>query len=455
MQHDQTTTEDKVVTYARNHGTTLSVLRGPQALKADQGEEPGLTMSLERVLVCNKRCELVPFEGPAGIEALLEQLAILCPSLARIEIEDHLMGLEGTIGLNDACTIGLEVSLGAGGQIICTAGPTSSVANALAAIEAFDRQVHVASLALDCDFELLGEGYDPLVSSPLDVPLVPRTKWTLLTAHLSQTGRYSRDVMRCGCATTVTVEHNGDRSAIVAYRLATALSPIISFLTDNVRSFRGAGARRSPRMVRSIMWDEVDPTRCGVVPETFANDFSLDTYLTWLESTQPILFTDSEGATTSTGKSTTRELMESRLITSEEAAGLLHSVYPSARLLEGTIELPKADALRPRMAAGYLAFIKGLFCTGLAVDSALSLFGGIAEKDVALAAEALRRQGWDAMVYGQRIGTLVDNLLQVSRANLSDAYERQVVDNIAELWEVHMVPRDAFVHQEIKASRGW
>ena len=51
-------------------------------------------------------------------------------------------------------------------------------------------------------------------------------------------------------------------------------------------------------------------------------------------------------------------------------------------------------------------------------------------------------------------GTLVDQLLQIVRTQL-DAQEQRLLNNIAEQWEVHMVPRDAFVHQAIKATRGW
>lgn len=448
-------TEDQVIAYARNHGTILSILRGPQTLNVQQGEEPGLVFSLERVLVRNSRTELVPFEGEAGIEGLLEELAVVWPGMSKVVVEKRCMGLVGAVDLGEGRTIAVEVSLGAGGQIICTAGPSSAVSELLYAVETFDRQVHVASLALGADFELLGEGYNPLTSSPLDVQLVPRTSWTLLGAHLSQAGRYARDVMRCSCATTVRVEHNGDRMAIVAYRLATLLSPILAFLTDNVRSFRGAGARRSPRMVRTTLWDEVDPSRCGVVPGTFANEFSFDAYLTWLEGTQSILFAGDDGSVVSTGKATTRELMETHTLSEEEAARLLHSVFPVARLLEGSLELPRTDSLRPRMAAGYLAFVKGLFCSELAIDTALSLFATVSDESVSEAADALRRNGWDAVVYGKKVDDLVRNLIEVARTSLADPYERQVMSNITELWEVHMVPRDAFVHQEVKASRGW
>lgn len=339
--------------------------------------------------------------------------------------------------------------------MICAAGPSRSAYDLLEAVESFDRLVHVATLNMSCDYELLNEGYNPLVSSPLDVSLMPQTRWTLLTAHLSQTGRFSRDVLRCSCSSTIRIAHGGDRAAIDTYKLAVALSPLFAFLTDNVRSFRGSGARRCPRMVRAMLWDEVDPTRCGVVPGTFVGGFSFDRYATWLKGLKPILFIDDQGNTTPTGKATTREFLSDRTISRNEAANLLQTAFPLARLLDGEIELGFADALRPRMAAGYLAFVKGLLCNDLAVDSALSLLGDIDDEDVQKAIHELRDHGWDATIYNQNVGDLVDKLLRLARPSLSDPQEQRVLNNIAELWEVRMVPRDAFVHQEIKEVRGW
>ncbi len=456
MEHGYTSnTEEEVITYARNRGMAVSVLKGLQSPLFVQDDEPSMIFSLERVLANRKTNTPVAFEGPNGIEALFECISRQWPTFQRIDAEGHLVGLLGAVIVDGTRNVGLEISLDAGGQVVVSSGPSSAVPDLLVTLEAFDRQVHVATRELDCDFALLAEGYNPLVSSPLDVQLVPRTRWTLLTAHLSQTGRYARDVMRCSCATSIQVAHNGDRAALRSYRLATAAAPLLAFLTDNVRSFRGAGARRSPRMVRSTMWSEVDPARCGVVPGTFSKEFSFDTYLDWLENVQPIMLLNEDGDAVSTGKSTVRTVFEQRLLSPTEMAGILHSVYPAARFLEGVIELPKADAMRPRMAAGYLTFVKGLFGNDYAVDAALSLFGNVKDESVSNAELALRKDGWNAIVYNQPVSQLVDSLLYVARSSLTSSVEKRILNNIAELWEVRMVPRDAFVHQEIKESRGW
>lgn len=447
-------TNEHADNYTKNHEAVLKAISSTTPRTPADGTLR-LTMRLARVLVDQERMEPVPFDGPAGIEAMLEQINVQWPMFSKIYHEERLMGLKGDLLFADGHRVALRLSLGAGGQVVCAVGPTTSVVDILGVIEVFDREVHLAAETLGRSYELVAEGYNPFVSSPLDVSLVPRTRWTLLTAHLSQTGRYARDAMRCGCATELRLYRGGTSRSVDAYKLAAALSPLLLFLTDNVRSFRGAGARRSPRMAHAIMWDEVDPARCGIVPGTFDSDFTFDTYLRWLEGTQTILFSSDGGTTVSTGKATTRSLMEERVLSKSEASQLLRTVHPHARLLAGCVELTQADSMRPRMAAGYASFIKGLFCNNHSLSAALSLLTPASDWDVRKATDALIHFGWDAEVYGQNVGILVDKLMRISRSSLTDKTELQLLNVLNELWEVRMVPRDAFVHQEAKQSRGW
>lgn len=63
-------------------------------------------------------------------------------------------------------------------------------------------------------------------------------------------------------------------------------------------------------------------------------------------------------------------------------------------------------------------------------------------------------RGWDATIYGCRVRDLVHALIEAARSTL-DTHENRLMNAIAELWEVEMVPRDEFVTQEIRANRGW
>ncbi|MDO4806580.1 MAG: hypothetical protein Q4A07_04960 [Coriobacteriales bacterium] len=439
-------------TYLQNHQVLLQALRTDGDVQ-DNGKRL-ITLVLERFLIDREHNLTVSFFGECGIEALLQEVAKSWSEYEQVWHNNHLMGLVGNMEATIGSPITLEVELGPGGQIICKAGPSTSIEGMLKAIDAFDRQLHVVSYDMGCDYALIAEGYNPLTTSPLDVSLVPRTRWTLLNAHLGKTGRYARDVMRCACATRVVVGPSAQGGIDHEYRVATALSPVLAFLTDNVRSFRDTDTRHTQRMTRSMLWGEVDQTRCGVVPHTFDEGPVEEHVAQWLEGIQPIFIEGEDGAVTPTAKSTLGDVMHQRTIGLAQAQSVLRTAFPCVRLQGGSLELTQADSLRPTMAAGYAAFIKGLFSSEFSVGATEAALGIVCHKDVVEAGQNLRKDGWSATVYNQGVASLVDQLLQIVRTQL-DPQEQHLLNSIAEQWEVHMVPRDAFVHQAIKATRGW
>ena len=454
MVADHTNTQaEALATRAQNHATLVSALHKGRHADAFDSERRSLELSLERMRYDRVANAPVPFDGECGIEAVLAKIAELWQGCAQDWSDGHLVGLVAKRPVGGTA-VNVSISVGAGGQLVCTAGPTLRVTEFKDALDEFDRAIHVAASRLGCDYALAAEGYNPYASSPLDVSLVPCTKWTLLSAQLSQTGRYARDAMRCSYATQISLDYGNERDAITAYRTAVALTPLFMFLTDNVRSFRGCDARRCPRMVRATIWQEVDPARCGIVPGTFDEDFSFERYVSWLEGLLPVLYSDGSGTTISTGKRTLAEFMEGQVLTQRDVLQFYDIAFPFVRL-GSRIELLQADALHPRLAMGYAAFVKGLFCNGLALDATRDLIGVVSEDDVQEAIRELRLRGWDAMVYGRRTGELVDKLIRIARSGLEDLGERRMLGELATLWEVRMVPRDAFVQQEIKARRGW
>jgi len=416
--NDPNDTLDASDVYPKNRQTLLNVLNVRDRTTRSPRR---FNIAIERILVDREHNTFVPYTGDKGIEALLHEFSNAWQVFHERWYNGHLMCLYGALGASTGEAIRFEISLAPGGQIVCKAGPTTSLTAILEAFDAFDRQLHVVSHRMGCDYGLLAEGYNPLVKSPLDVALVPRTRWTLLNAHLGQTGRYARDAMRCECATLVKMDMGTATFGINEYQTAVALAPIFMFLTDNVRSFRAADALLTQRMTRSIIWDEVDVTRCGVVPGTFYDDFSVEAYADWLESLQPITFVDDQGVTSSTGKKTLHDVMEQRELSRGETAHMLTSAFPIVRLFNASMEFIQADSMRPRMAVAYLAFIKGLFGSRFAVNAAGAFLGKVTDRDVEVAITELRQNGWNARMYGKSVGQIVDQLLQIARNELDDA----------------------------------
>ena len=446
--HTRTTTEEQSIRLERNRGVLRTQLEGGAAGRPDPSHHPSIALTLERFVVRVGDAEVVPYEGAFGIERLLRELARSYPEGSRWR-DGHLIGIAGRLQLEGSDElVPLRVDVGAGGQLALTVGPSEHLATLSDVIAFFDRQFHVTSTALGLDLELLAQGYHPFARDPSEVVVVPIAAHTLLNAYLSHTGCFARDAMRCTAATRVQLPLSGNETTDARdYQLATALAPLLGFLTDNCLRARGALPTELPRMVRSVVWEQVDATRCGTVPGTFTEGFGIDAYERWVEGVTPILMITEEGLTFSTGSDRCRDLMAERDLTPREADHLLRMALPWARW-NGLLELWSADALPPRQAISLAALVKGIFADEGSRAEAQALLGidGLDDDQVSGAWPLLREQGWNARVYGRPVVQLAHELVAIADRHLADRDERRALDALGQLWEVRMVPRDTLVH---------
>jgi len=335
------------------------------------------------------------------------------------------------------------VTVGPAAQLVVTVGPSHSPSALLRTIDACDRQVHVAAGELGLSLELVAQGYNPTVSSPLDLDLVPDARYGLQNIHLTRTGAYARDMMRCCASTRVCVAYVGEHEAVRAIRLAAALSPVLSFLTDNILSVRGSAPHKTPRMSRLKIWDNVDASRCGLPAGIFDDDFGFSSYIGWLGGLTPLMLSTPEGEVLSCDRMSTNEVMMTQELTRPQLAGLCGTALTEVRW-RGSTEIRCADALTPRQAAGYAAFLAGIFQNHASMTAAEKIVGieSVTPQAVLQVRQALEQVGWGAQAYGRPVTSLVDGLLIVARRAIADPDDRATLNNIAQLWEAHMSPRD-------------
>lgn len=445
--HARVMTDEQRARLEQNRTLLLEVIAG-ESLDVTCPTEPGsLTLVLERFVVPDDRSGIVPFEGLRGVERLLQELSSF--SYAQTWQDGRLTGVEGRIATgDDSDPVNLICSVGIGSQLVLSVGPSQSIPQLLSAISAFDRHVHLASKALGRTFRLLAQGYHPFVESPSDVVVVPTAANTLTNAHLSHAGRLARDMMRCTAGTRVRLAVCEDEDdSRTAFRLASALSPIIAFLCDNCLRVRGRKPEDTPRMARSLVWSQTDPSRFGLVGSTFHDRFGYEAYERWAEGVAPVFFASEGGICFSTGTDSLQRIMEERDLTRGEAQRLLTHVLPWARW-DGALTLLAADALGTRQAGGYAVLLKGLLGSeeGRGEAARLLDLDSIDDDAVIQAFSDLRSKGWDARIYRRPIVQVAHELSAIARRNLEDLAERRLLDELSQLWEVGMVPRDTLLH---------
>ncbi len=428
-----------------NRRRMLAQLRGDA--QAHLGER-AITLCLERFVIDRQSGATVPYQGERGMERVLEALGAYYPE-GRVVEEGRLVGLRGSVD-SSGVRVGVELGLGPAAQLVVSLGPIARVSRLKGALQAVDRQFHLASRGMGADYELLAQGVNPRPRSAAEVPLVPLTRHGVMGAHLGTSGRTGRDLMRLTAATAIRLSQAGETAAAEAFRLASALSPVISFLTDDALGLRGGNPHEAGRMIRTRLWREADPERSGTIPGCLAADFGFAAYGEWLESVQAVLVTNDSGETTSCDKRLVEDVMSDHELDRSEVASLLAAAHPLVRW-DGQLEVRSADALPPRLACAYAALMRSVFCDEKASELAGILCAEANEEGVADLEQDLRERGWDARVYGRSLPNFVEQLVDVARGGLEDAADRAVLDELTQLWEIRTVPRDLLVDTWDKA----
>ena len=424
---------------------------------------------LERILIDSDGAT-VPFAGERGVGALVRTLAARIRGARPHHIDGHLLGLSFPCE-TDSEPVEVAVSLEPAAQIEVAVGPAHTVRALYQATQRFDAEVADAMADLRLDAELVACGYNPRVSSPEELDLIPKLRYADMDRYLARRGRCARDMMRCTASTQVSLDYEGEADAGRIYRMATILGPMLAFLFDNAPVLRGKPSRG---MARSRIWHHVDTERCGIVPGALEG-LTFEEYIVWVSGVKPILFTDAQGNTVPTGDRFARDIMSERPLAPSELMHLLSMVFPNVRL-KGFVELREMDSLPPRLAAACTSFTGALFydkCLEEKLARRLARwlpdgFCQVDEMDAVLARIHLEEQGWHALVYGVPAFELAGALIEIARENVSSGcgctgvdaadadavvpvlrederareFDREGIELLARMWSRRELPRD-------------
>ena len=425
--------------YARNTERMEELLAG----HATSGTPRKVGLELERILA-DGNGDRILFSGARGshddvngIHAILRRLAADRPELNPVIIDGELMGFSYRHDAG-AELVPVAISLEPGAQIEVSAGPAERPISLLAAIDAFDAAIKQAARELGVDARFEARGYDTACTDPITIELIPKDRYAMMDAYLPKHGRYARDMMRCTTSTQVSVDYASEADAVRVARRATVLGPVLAFLFDNAPVFRG---KPSPGMARSLIWREVDPERCGIIPGSLDADFSFRRYTDWIASVHTILFTDRNGRSESAGDRISADYLRDHELSDDELMHLISMVWPTFRF-KGYVECREMDALPPRLAVACAAIVSAvLYCDDLEACLPFDM-AQVTEQDVWSARTELEQNGWNARPYGIPVSEISRVFISIAQKAARDSFDRESVQLFAELWGSHATPKD-------------
>ncbi|MCL1884601.1 MAG: glutamate-cysteine ligase family protein [Defluviitaleaceae bacterium] len=348
-----------------------------------------LGVELEHFVVDKKSRESLPYIN--GVEKILRRLQPLFGE--PVFLEGHLIGVKGSSS---------EISLEPAAQLEISIHPASCV-NEIS--DEYMKFIKIISPILDeMNCELFCTAYQPK-SKAEELNLIPKKRYEYMNQHFKTTGILGINMMRGTAATQVSIDYEDEADFSKKFRVANIMGPIFSLIFDNSKTFEGEPFR----MIRTHIWNNVDPARSMVVKDALNGEFGFCEYAKYIYEMPPI-FLPCGNETIFTGSKPSSEIFSDRPLTIEDIEHITSMAFPDVRL-KNCIEIRMADSMPIAKTLEFTALLKAIFYDKTKLDNLYSDTLNIKNSDVAEAKSSLLKHGENAEVYGKPVKMWVERLI--------------------------------------------
>ncbi len=349
----------------------------------------------------------LPYEGPAGIQALLS-------GLQRFGWQPVLEG-DNVISLSQKGkgTISLEP----GGQLELSGATLDTVHETHAEIS--DHLAQVKTVGDELGQGMLALGFTPDWRRE-DIHWMPKGRYKIMRSYMPKVGTMGIDMMTRTCTVQVNMDYASEADMVKKLRVSLALQPVATALWAN--SPFTEGKPNGCLSLRGKVWQNTDPDRTGMLPFAFEDGMGFERYVDYLLDV-PMYFVYRDGYIDASGQSF-RDYMNGKLPalpgqapTVADWIDHMSTAFPEARV-KNYIELRGADSGPLDHLAALPAFWAGLLYDQASLDGAWDLAKGWS----AAARAQLRADapvlGLKAEVGGRSVREIARDLLALSEAGL-------------------------------------
>jgi len=348
----------------------------------------------------------LPFSGPDGVEEVLRRLAERFGWQPRFEA-GRVLALERGSS---------HITLEPGCQLELSSAPHESL-HGLA--EEF--RGHIRELLAVSDPEKiawLGLGIQP-VSSWEETELLPKARYAIMTRQLPKCGPLALSMMRETAATQVNLDYESEEDALEKFRLAMALSPLLTALFANSSVSRGKANGFLSR--RAHIWQHTDPHRCGFVEKLFREDAGFSDYIEYALAV-PMLFIVRDGTWIDFEEAVTfGQFLKSGFsgfrATRDDWILHLSTLFTETRF-KPFLEIRGADCPPPDLALAFPALVKGIFYDREASRQARAVVGGWGVEEIKKLLPEVSVRGPRAVVRGVPLAEPIREIVRISAQGL-------------------------------------
>ncbi|MFB2533139.1 glutamate--cysteine ligase [Paracoccus sp. p3-h83] len=351
----------------------------------------------------------IPYDGPRGINAMLEGLR---DRFGWTEVREggHLIGLQRN---------GANVSLEPGGQLELSGAPLETIHQTCD--EVHDHLAEVKAVADD-----LGQAYIGLGAAPIwrqdQMPMMPKGRYRLMTPYMQTVGTLGTQMMYRTCTVQVNLDFASEADMVKKLRVSLALQPVATALFANSPFLDGKP--NGMKSWRAHIWQNLDASRTGMLPFVFEDGMGFQRYVDYALDV-PMYFVYRDGQYINALGQSFRDFLKGELPalpgekpTLSDWADHLTTIFPEARLKK-YLEMRGADGGPWRRLCALPALWVGLLYDGSALDAAWDLVKHWDHDTREGLRRAAARDGLAGEYGGVRLHDLAARVLDIAEAGLA------------------------------------
>jgi glutamate--cysteine ligase len=378
-----------------------------------------------------KTLKALPYDGPAGVRAMLE-------GLTRFGWERVIENGNTIALLRDKASITLEP----GGQFELSGAPLETVHQTAAETSQHLREVNEVAGEIGAGY--IGLGFAPEWKRT-DVHWMPKGRYRIMGEYMPKKGRLGLDMMLRTCTVQTNLDFESEADMVRKFRVSLALQPLATALFANSPFVEGKPVPY--RSYRSHIWTDTDPDRCGMLPFVFEDGFGFERYADYMLGV-PMYFVYRDGRYIDASGQDFRDFLKGKLParpgelpTINDWADHVTTAFPEVRL-KRYLEMRGADSGPYAMLNALPALWVGLLYDQSALDAGWDLVKSwtVADHDY-LRAET-PKSGLQTPFKGKPLYELGREVLKIAHAGLR---ARKQLDERGRDESVYLLPLDRAV----------
>ncbi|MCK0068854.1 glutamate--cysteine ligase [Kordiimonas laminariae] len=315
---------------------------------------------------------------------------------------------------------GASITLEPGGQFELSGAP----------LETIHQTCNETSSHLKCTQEIgeklnigfLGLGFHPTLKRE-EIPVMPKARYDIMRAYMPTVGTMGLDMMLRTCTVQVNLDFASEADMIEKFRISLALQPLATALFAN--SPMKEGKLNGFKSLRSHVWTDTDPDRCGMLPFVFEDGMGFERWADHLLDT-PMYFVRRGDKYINAAGQSFRDFMKGELPalpgelpTMEDFEDHMTTLFPEVRL-KTFLEMRGADGGPWSRLCALPAFWVGLLYDREAQSAAWDLVKNWSIEEMAAMRDNAPQHGLQTEVNGRTFQDLAKEVLKISDLGLKN-----------------------------------